>query len=67
MNQKEIVKEKKFQITEVKNIHDAHIKNLKVTEKAVEENKKLTAVFKNVHEAHIRQCKLCLDKASESW
>ena len=54
MNQKEIVKEKKFQITEVKNIHDAHIKNLKVTEKAVEENKKLTAVFKNIHEAHLQ-------------
>ena len=57
MNQKEIVKEKKFQITEVKNIHDAHIKNLKVTEKAVEENKKLTSVFKNVHEAHIQHKK----------
>ena len=57
MNQKEIVKEKKFQITEVKNIHDAHIKTLKVQEKAVEENKKLTAVFKNVHEAHIQHKK----------
>ena len=57
MNQKEIVKEKKFQITEVKNIHDAHINTLKVQEKAVEENKKLTAVFKNVHEAHIQHKK----------
>ena len=30
MNQKEITQEKKFQITEVKNIHEAHISTLKV-------------------------------------
>ena len=57
MNQKEITQEKKFQITEVKNIHEAHISTLKVEKEKTKEIKKQKQEIKNIHEAHLRHKK----------
>ena len=54
MNQKEITQEKKFQITEVKNIHEAHINTLKVEKEKTKEIKKQKQEIKNIHEAHLQ-------------
>ena len=57
MNQKEITKEKKFQITEVKNIHEAHISTLRVEKEKTKEIKKQKQEIKNIHEAHLKHKK----------